>query len=63
MLKHICLSQLLMYVSAHDATEMVAQLRAHHFKSQNMEGKEDLKNSGLNLVDGTIRGTYIHLYV
>ena len=52
-----------MHVSAHDATEMVAQLRAHHFESQNREGKEDLKNAGLDLVNGTIRGMNIHLYV
>ena len=42
--------------AAHDATEMVAQLRAQHFTSQTVEGKEDLKNTGLNLVDGSIRG-------
>ena len=43
---------------AHDATEMVAQLRAQHFTSQTVEGKEGLKTTGLNLIDGSIRGMY-----
>jgi T-complex protein 1 subunit alpha len=41
--------------AAHDATEMVSQLRAHHYASQTVAGKEDLKFSGLNLTDGVIR--------
>lgn len=41
--------------AAHDATEMVAQLRAQHFTSQTVEGKEGLKTTGLNLIDGSIR--------
>ena len=41
--------------AAHDATELVAQLRAYHYSSQTVEGKEALKYSGLDLVAGVVR--------
>lgn len=41
--------------AAHDATELVAQLRAHHYTSQTVEGKSHLKYTGLNLTDGEVR--------
>jgi len=41
--------------AAHDATELVSQLRAHHYISQTQEGKEDLRFSGLDLTNGVIR--------
>jgi len=41
--------------AAHDATELVAQLRAHHYTSQMVAGKEGLKFSGLDLTAGCIR--------
>lgn len=41
--------------AAQDATELVAQLRAHHHASQTQEGQADLKYSGLDLYNGTIR--------
>jgi T-complex protein 1 subunit alpha len=41
--------------AAHDATELVAQLRSHHYTSQVVEGKSDLKFSGLDLTNGVIR--------
>lgn len=41
--------------AAQDATELVAQLRSYHYTSQTVEGKEDLKFSGLNLIDGYVR--------
>lgn len=41
--------------AAHDATELVAQLKAHHHTSQVVEGKEDLRFSGLDLNKGEIR--------
>lgn len=41
--------------AAHDATELVAQLRAHHYLSQTQKDKEQLKFSGLDLTDGKIR--------
>ena len=43
--------------AAQDATEMVAQLRAHHHTSQTVEGKdaENKRFSGLDLINGTIK--------
>eukprot|EP01041_Mallomonas_annulata_P000690 gene690-1319_t len=41
--------------AAHDATELVAQLRAFHNTSQMVEGKEDLRFMGLDLSKGEIR--------
>jgi T-complex protein 1 subunit alpha len=41
--------------AAHDATELVAKLRANHFASQNDETKSILKFTGLDLTNGTIR--------
>lgn len=41
--------------AAQDATELVAQLRAHHNTSQSKEGKESLRFTGLNLTDGAVR--------
>lgn len=41
--------------AAHDATELVAQLRAHHYTSQTVDGKADLRFTGLNLLDGEVR--------
>jgi T-complex protein 1 subunit alpha len=41
--------------AAHDATELVARLRAHHYSSQTVEGKEALRFSGLDLYKGEIR--------
>jgi len=41
--------------AAHDATELVAQLRAHHYSSQTVEGKTNLRFSGLDLTNGVIR--------
>ena len=41
--------------AAQDATELVAQLRAHHHTSQTVEGKESLRFSGLDLTNGVIR--------
>lgn len=41
--------------AAHDATELVAQLRAHHYTSQTVEGKSDLRFTGLDLTNGLVR--------
>lgn len=41
--------------AAHDATELVAQLRAHHHTSQAVAGKEQMRFSGLDLNKGEIR--------
>ena len=41
--------------AAQDATELVAQLRAHHHTSQTVPGKEALRFSGLDLTNGLIR--------
>lgn len=41
--------------AAHDATELVARLRASHFASQTAEGKESLRFSGLDLNQGEVR--------
>lgn len=41
--------------AAHDATELVAKLRALHNTSQVVEGKEALKYSGLDLTNGVVR--------
>ena len=41
--------------AAQDATELVAQLRAHHYASQTVEEKTSLKFSGLDLVNGKVR--------
>ena len=41
--------------AAKDACELIARLRAHHNTSQTDAAQSDLKFSGLNLHDGTIR--------
>jgi T-complex protein 1 subunit alpha len=41
--------------AAHDATDLVAKLRAHHFAAQTVEAKADWKHSGLDLSAGCIR--------
>ena len=41
--------------AAQDATELVAQLRAHHHTSQTVPDKEALRFSGLDLTNGVIR--------
>jgi T-complex protein 1 subunit alpha len=41
--------------AAHDATELVAKLRSHHYTAQFVEGKSDLKFCGLDLINGAIR--------
>lgn len=41
--------------AAHDATELVAKLRAFHHASQTDETKKDLRFTGLNLTDGNVR--------
>ena len=40
--------------SAFDATELVSQLRSYHFTSQSVEGKEDYRFYGLDLMNGKI---------
>eukprot|EP01006_Ploeotia_vitrea_P058664 TRINITY_DN69939_c0_g1_i1.p1 TRINITY_DN69939_c0_g1~~TRINITY_DN69939_c0_g1_i1.p1 ORF type:complete len:551 (-),score=26.99 TRINITY_DN69939_c0_g1_i1:147-1799(-) len=40
--------------SAHDATELVSQLRSYHYTSQSVEGKENYKYCGLDLVEGKV---------
>ncbi len=40
--------------AAHDATELVARLRVHHFASQNSPGEENKKFMGLDLYEGKI---------
>ena len=41
--------------AAHDATELVAQLRAQHYAAQTGEGKEALRFTGLDLYEGKVR--------
>lgn len=41
--------------AAHDATELVAKLKAFHHASQTVAGKENLKYSGLDLTAGAVR--------
>mmetsp|Transcript_10737 Transcript_10737/g.16066 ORF Transcript_10737/g.16066 Transcript_10737/m.16066 type:complete len:582 (-) Transcript_10737:86-1831(-) len=41
--------------AAKDSSELVAKLRAAHAKYQRGEGDESLKNTGLDLIEGTIR--------
>ncbi len=41
--------------AAQDATELVAQLKAHHHKSQFEDGQSELRFSGLDLTNGKIR--------
>jgi len=41
--------------AAHDATELVSQLKAHHYTSQHVEGKTALKYTGLDLNKGCVR--------
>ena len=41
--------------AALDATDLVAQLRAHHHASQTQERQADLRFSGLDLFNGEIR--------
>lgn len=41
--------------AAHDATELVSQLKAHHYTSQHVEGKSGLKYTGLDLTKGCVR--------
>lgn len=40
--------------SAFDATELVSQLRSYHHTSQSVEGKENYKYMGLDLINGKI---------
>eukprot|EP00968_Pinguiococcus_pyrenoidosus_P008171 scaffold576_cov260-Pinguiococcus_pyrenoidosus.AAC.35 len=41
--------------AAQDATELVARLRAYHHTAQSSRGREQLKYSGLDLIEGSIR--------
>lgn len=41
--------------AAHDATELVAQLKAHHFASQSADGKSSQRFYGLDLYKGSVR--------
>ena len=41
--------------AAQDATELVAKLRAFHYKSQTKEESKDLKWMGLDLINGVVR--------
>jgi T-complex protein 1 subunit alpha len=41
--------------AAKDATELVAQLRAHHHSSQTAEGREGMRFYGLDLTNGVVR--------
>eukprot|EP00595_Chromulina_sp_UTEXLB2642_P003033 CAMPEP_0196761948 /NCGR_PEP_ID=MMETSP1095-20130614/1266_1 /TAXON_ID=96789 ORGANISM="Chromulina nebulosa, Strain UTEXLB2642" /NCGR_SAMPLE_ID=MMETSP1095 /ASSEMBLY_ACC=CAM_ASM_000446 /LENGTH=539 /DNA_ID=CAMNT_0042112085 /DNA_START=23 /DNA_END=1642 /DNA_ORIENTATION=- len=41
--------------AAQDATELVAQLRANHYTSQTVTGKENLRFMGLDLISGKVR--------
>lgn len=41
--------------AAHDATELVAVLRAHHYTSQTVPEKAELRFSGLDLYKGEVR--------
>jgi len=40
--------------AAKDATQLVAKLRAFHFKSQSEKGMEHMKWAGLDLVNGEV---------
>jgi T-complex protein 1 subunit alpha len=46
--------------AAHDATELVARLRVHHFNSQNVPGEENQRHMGLDLYEGAIRDNLAH---
>lgn len=41
--------------AAHDATDLLAKLKAYHHTSQTVAGKEDLKFTGLDLTNGVVR--------
>ena len=41
--------------AAHDATDLVAKMCAYHHSSQRVDGKSDLKYTGLDLVNGVVR--------
>lgn len=41
--------------AAHDATELLAKLKAHHHTSQCVAGKEGLRFYGLDLSEGAVR--------
>lgn len=41
--------------AAHDATELVAKLRAHHFAAQTNDEKANLRFTGLDLTSGVVR--------
>lgn len=41
--------------AAHDATELVAKLRAHHYASQTDETKSNYRFTGLDLTNGKVR--------
>lgn len=41
--------------AAHDATELVAKLRAYHYSAQTIESKANWKYTGLDLSAGTVR--------
>jgi len=41
--------------AAQDATDLVAALRAEHFKAQTVAGEEERKFMGLDLLAGTVR--------
>lgn len=41
--------------AAHDATELVAQMRAHHYTAQTVDGKSQLRYTGLDLTNGEVR--------
>lgn len=43
--------------AALDATDLVARLRAAHYKSQTEKGKEELAMSGLDLLTGVVRNS------
>jgi T-complex protein 1 subunit alpha len=45
--------------AAHDATDLVAKLRAHHFAAQTDDTKTDLKFTGLDLTNGTVRDNLV----
>jgi T-complex protein 1 subunit alpha len=41
--------------AAKDATELVARLRAYHYKAQHEDSKSHLSNYGLDLINGQIK--------
>uniref|UniRef100_A0A7S3GN34 T-complex protein 1 subunit alpha n=1 Tax=Spumella elongata TaxID=89044 RepID=A0A7S3GN34_9STRA len=41
--------------AAHDATELLAKLKAHHHTSQFVAGKENMRFTGLDLSEGVVR--------